>query len=102
MNNNPKTVLKADSDTEINDLFKKTHLLHLPVIDKFFHHARALPKLMEMRIDHKWAEPPSGNHIDPCHGVDTDNEIDSHALFADRMTVTLVAQLGSAFELSVE
>jgi len=34
MNDNPKTVLVTDSESEIDELFIKTHLLHLPVVDE--------------------------------------------------------------------
>ena len=34
MNDNPKTVLVTDSESEIDELFTKTHLMHLPVVDE--------------------------------------------------------------------
>jgi len=34
MNDNPKTVLVTDSESVIDELFIKTHLMHLPVVDE--------------------------------------------------------------------
>jgi len=34
MNDNPKTVLVTDSESVIGELFIKTHLMHLPVVDE--------------------------------------------------------------------